>query len=841
MELPNSISESKKQQIEIFRKFARYDEDRKQYILDYDSFIKLISSSTKLYNKFTDHKYNYHQIPEQTFGVIFLAMDEKNKGFMNLSDWFQFNNLLANRNYNYIILYEFFRKFDSSSTKKSINYNHKFLSFDELLLNFEDFKSTIHKVQEYVPNDFLKSNQLNIDWNNLSWIKYYTSSPLKKNSDICEVQNAKNQQLFINLNSIITILQSDLTNEKLSNFFSRLSLWNSLNNTNEVSKNQLIYIMKMLYSHKISNQVFDSLNLKNERLIKSTNNSINFTVVKDLHYLFNNFDLVNQILLKYYEIYRVNQPGISPNLPITKTDFVNFINFEYNKVNNIINFSPAQINLLFSVVTNYKANLLDTKKKNLLIELNRLAQQAVEENQSVEKVGQHHHTQHESNIEHQHQYPSNLNIFKENYEHVTNEINNAEYINPGVVSTQLTIQDFLQITNPNYLNDIVHENEVSSPRINSNYYFYPVFDSIYNFSLGSVAGAIGATIVYPIDLIKTRMQAQRALVYKNSMDCLIKVLSKEGIRGLYSGLGPQLIGVAPEKAIKLTVNDLARSFFTNKVSKQISWPLEVASGAFAGACQVVFTNPLEIVKIRLQVQGDYNITERLSAMKLIKKLGITGLYRGASACLLRDVPFSAIYFPTYAHIKRDIFGYDPSNKRCRSKLKTWELLISGGLAGMPAAFLTTPCDVIKTRLQVDAKKGETQYKGIFHAFKTILKEESPRSFFKGGAARVLRSSPQFGFTLAAYEIFQSLFPLHGSGLSNIETTPSSPANLTKRGKDTTKILNDSVAEDMKKRYYLNYYYKSCQISKTFIDLDYNFKDFNFDIYKKFHEDLKKNH
>lgn len=819
MELPNSISDSKKQQIEIFRKFAKHDEDRKQLILDYDSFIKLISSSTKLYNKFSDHNYNYHQIPHQTFGVIFLAMDENNKGFLTLSDWFHFNNLLSNRNYNYIILYEFFRKFDSNSTNKAINYNNKFLSFDELLLNFEDFKKTIKKAQDFTKNEFLEANNLNIDWDKLSWLNLYTSSPLKSNSDIVSNISQKENDLFINLNSVVTILQTDLANEKLSNFFEKLSSWNSLNNSREISKNQLVYILETLYSHKVSNQVFDSLNFSNQSLIKSTNNSINFTVLKDLHYLFNNFDLINQILQKYHQIYRVNQPG-SSNLPITKPDFVSFINFEYNKVNNIAQFSPAQINLLFSIVSNYKSGLLDTQKKNLLTELSTSAEKILKSNEMAED-------------------PNKLNQFKDNYEHVTNEINNADYLDSGAVPSHLTVQDFLQITNPNYLNDIVHENEVAKPRINSNYYFYPVFDSIYNFSLGSVAGAIGATIVYPIDLIKTRMQAQRVLVYKNSLDCFAKVLSKEGIRGLYSGLGPQLVGVAPEKAIKLTVNDLARNFFTNKVTKQIAWPLEVLSGACAGACQVVFTNPLEIVKIRLQVQGDYNVSERLSAMKLIKQLGIKGLYRGASACLLRDVPFSAIYFPTYAHIKKDIFKYDPSNKMCRSKLKTWELLVSGGLAGMPAAFLTTPCDVIKTRLQVDAKKGETHYKGIFHAFKTILKEESAASFFKGGAARVLRSSPQFGFTLAAYEIFQSLFPLHGSGLSNIETTPSSPANLTKIGKNTTKILNDSVAEDMKKRYYLNYYYKSCQISKTFIDLDYNFKDFNFDVYKKFYEDLKK--
>ena len=80
---------------------------------------------------------------------------------------------------------------------------------------------------------------------------------------------------------------------------------------------------------------------------------------------------------------------------------------------------------------------------------------------------------------------------------------------------------------------------------------------------------------------------------------------------------------------------------------------------------------------------------------------------------------------------------------------------------MPAAYLTTPCDVIKTRLQVEARKGETQYTSLRHCAKTIWQEEGFRAFFKGGPARIMRSSPQFGFTLAGYELLQNLLPLPG--------------------------------------------------------------------------------
>ncbi|KAF2969388.1 hypothetical protein GQX73_g4195 [Xylaria multiplex] len=339
-------------------------------------------------------------------------------------------------------------------------------------------------------------------------------------------------------------------------------------------------------------------------------------------------------------------------------------------------------------------------------------------------------------------------------------------------SGRLGLQDFAKVLDPQWVSRgiseesqkrarLLQEGKLAAPSA-----LMKVAESAYSFVLGSVAGAFGAFMVYPIDLVKTRMQNQRGAdpgqrLYKNSIDCFRKVVANEGVRGLYSGVLPQLVGVAPEKAIKLTVNDIVRGIFTDKKSGHIDLPYEMLAGGTAGACQVVFTNPLEIVKIRLQVQGEMvkateGATPKRSAMWIVKNLGLKGLYKGASACLLRDVPFSAIYFPTYSHLKKDMFGESPTKK-----LGVLQLLTAGAIAGMPAAYLTTPCDVIKTRLQVEARKGDTNYTGLRHAAKTILKEEGFKAFFKGGPARILRSSPQFGFTLAAYEVLQSVLPFPG--------------------------------------------------------------------------------
>uniref|UniRef100_A0A8B9L6M5 Solute carrier family 25 member 12 n=1 Tax=Astyanax mexicanus TaxID=7994 RepID=A0A8B9L6M5_ASTMX len=277
-------------------------------------------------------------------------------------------------------------------------------------------------------------------------------------------------------------------------------------------------------------------------------------------------------------------------------------------------------------------------------------------------------------------------------------------------------------------------------------------ESAYRFTLGSIAGATGATAVYPIDLVKTRMQNQRStgsfvgeLMYKNSFDCAKKVLRYEGFFGFYRGLVPQLIGVAPEKAIKLT----------------------------AGGSQVIFTNPLEIVKIRLQVAGEITTGPRVSALNVIRDLGFFGLYKGAKACFLRDIPFSAIYFPVYAHTKSALADED-------GRLGALQLLTAGAIAGVPAASLVTPADVIKTRLQVAARAGQTTYNGVIDCFRKIMREEGFRAFWKGAGVYLnvnplFRSSPQFGVTLVTYELLQRWFYVDFGGHrpSGTEPTPKS--------------------------------------------------------------------
>jgi len=173
-----------------------------------------------------------------------------------------------------------------------------------------------------------------------------------------------------------------------------------------------------------------------------------------------------------------------------------------------------------------------------------------------------------------------------------------------------------------------------------------------------------------------------------------------------------LQGVAPEKAIKLTINDLVRSRAMDPETGRIRLHWELAAGGMAGGCQVVCLFEIHSTgryisraiartlwklcrsvgfdpktlffttlhsKIRLQVQGEAAKLEGIKprgAIHIIRQLGVIGLYKGSSACLLRDIPFSAIYFPAYSHLKKDVF-YEGYNGK---KLSFAETLAAAAIA-----------------------------------------------------------------------------------------------------------------------------------------------------------------
>ncbi|KAG7268289.1 hypothetical protein CRUP_036737 [Coryphaenoides rupestris] len=295
---------------------------------------------------------------------------------------------------------------------------------------------------------------------------------------------------------------------------------------------------------------------------------------------------------------------------------------------------------------------------------------------------------------------------------------------------------------------------------------------------GGIAGIVGVTCVFPIDLAKTRLQNQRPgqQVYRSMVDCLVKTVRSDGYFGMYRGAAVNLTLVTPEKAIKLAANDFFRHHLS-KTGKGLTVFKEMLAGCGAGMCQVVITTPMEMLKIQLQDAGrlaaqrkpgvmsssklvatnpmlsrSYNVAvapRAVSATQIARDLlhthGIQGLYRGLGATIMRDVPFSIVYFPLFANLNR--LG-KPSPEQAAPFY--WAFL-SGCLAGSIAAVAVNPCDVVKTRLQSLSKAtNEESYKGVVDCIRTILRKEGPSAFLKGAGCRALVIAPLFGIAQVMY-------------------------------------------------------------------------------------------
>ncbi|XP_066999034.2 mitochondrial glutamate carrier 1 isoform X2 [Anabrus simplex] len=281
---------------------------------------------------------------------------------------------------------------------------------------------------------------------------------------------------------------------------------------------------------------------------------------------------------------------------------------------------------------------------------------------------------------------------------------------------------------------------------------------------GGIAGIIGVSCVFPLDLVKTRLQNQQIgpngeRQYTSMLDCFRKTYRAEGYFGMYRGSAVNILLITPEKAIKLAANDFFRHHLSPGPGQKLPLPREMAAGGLAGLCQIIITTPMELLKIQLQDAGRIaaqakeggKVVPKISAtaitLELLRTKGIFGLYKGIGATMLRDVSFSIVYFPLFAHLN----ALGPRKGDGSGEAVFWCSFLAGCSAGSLAALAVNPFDVIKTRLQLLKKaEGEIVYSGISDAIVKTFKNEGVTAFFKGGACRMIVIAPLFGIAQMVY-------------------------------------------------------------------------------------------
>lgn len=269
--------------------------------------------------------------------------------------------------------------------------------------------------------------------------------------------------------------------------------------------------------------------------------------------------------------------------------------------------------------------------------------------------------------------------------------------------------------------------------------------------IGATAGATGAFVCYPIDLVKTKMQTAigRAKYGKNSLQCALDIIQTSGPLALYRGVVVQIIGIAPEKTIKLFVNDAMRTFLSTHGTLSIAG--EILAGGTAGLCQDLITCPLECLKTQLQTSSD-----RKASDIFVDIGGFRGLYKGVLPCIARDVVFSSCLFPSFAHLK-DSLPNIMSSSLGHEVSATWCTILAGAMAAAPAAFIATPFDTAKTRLQQAWEEDEAcdETSAIDMDPISLIFSLDVQTLFSGVSERVIRSALQFGVTLSLFDMLNA--------------------------------------------------------------------------------------
>lgn len=233
--------------------------------------------------------------------------------------------------------------------------------------------------------------------------------------------------------------------------------------------------------------------------------------------------------------------------------------------------------------------------------------------------------------------------------------------------------------------------------------------------------------------------------FRSSTDAFVKIMQREGILNLWKGLSPTLIQMLPQTVIYYTMYDQlkVRLGFVDG-ENNVSAPL--LSGVISRSFAVIAVSPIEMIRTKFQSKSRLGYKEMCSMILLsIKQDGIMSLWRGVGPTLLRDVPFSAIYWLSYEQWK----SLQPTPS-------FMHYFVGGALAGMIAALSTQPFDVVKTYRQIELgeikdKNSRKKLPFTFSILNQLRKVQGIQSLYTGINPRLLKVAPACAIMISTYE------------------------------------------------------------------------------------------
>uniref|UniRef100_A0A0E0MX67 Uncharacterized protein n=1 Tax=Oryza rufipogon TaxID=4529 RepID=A0A0E0MX67_ORYRU len=267
---------------------------------------------------------------------------------------------------------------------------------------------------------------------------------------------------------------------------------------------------------------------------------------------------------------------------------------------------------------------------------------------------------------------------------------------------------------------------------------------------GGSAGVISATVLCPLDVIKTRLQVYGlpSNLSSTAPPGFQHILKNEGLPGLYRGLSPTIVALFPTWAVTFSVYNHLKGLLHSQGDNtgELSVQANILAASCAGIATAVATNPLWVVKTRLQTQGMRTgvvpYTSIWSALRRIaeEEAGVTHV---------------AIQLPVYENVKLYFAKRDNTTV---DKLSPGKLAICSSGSKVAASIITYPHEVVRSKLQEQgrARHGAVHYTGVIDCIKQVYQKEGIPGFYRGCATNLLRTTPNAVITFTSYEMINRL-------------------------------------------------------------------------------------
>ncbi|CAH9112521.1 unnamed protein product [Cuscuta europaea] len=282
-------------------------------------------------------------------------------------------------------------------------------------------------------------------------------------------------------------------------------------------------------------------------------------------------------------------------------------------------------------------------------------------------------------------------------------------------------------------------------------------DVLYHFGTSGISVAAATGVTHPLDVLKVRLQMQ-LVGQRGPLTGMGKlsahVVRDEGFRSLYRGLSPALMRSVLYGGLRLGLYEPSK-YVCEMAFESNNIVMKIASGAFSGAIATALTNPVEVLKVRLQMNMKSNRGPINELQKIASEEGITALWKGIGPAMARAAALTASQLATYDETKRVLL-------KCTSLEEGFYLhLISSTLAGTVSTLITAPIDMVKTRLMLQREsKSAGSYRSGLHCAYQVLLSEGPQGLYKGGLAIFARLGPQTMITFIVCEKLRGLAGLN---------------------------------------------------------------------------------